>query len=318
MVNKKTELVVKISGEVAESNFEQFKVEAIAMIEGQNKSLVTDNDFAEAEQVIKDCEVAEKALKDAKAEALASTADVDKLFSAMDEVGVVLVATRLSLTKGVKKEKNKRKQKVIDDVCAAFQGEIDKVAEHTPEILLIVSVHRAGFEAAVKGRRKKEAMLESTNLLLAEETERLHVAAKTAKRIVTMVGEANELYGGLFLETKTLVVMSVVEVESVIRARIAEFELANKQREEERKKWEKEKPKVAAEQGFKKEPAIEPRQKLEQGSACKVEPDVVTDNNFILTAHIECGQARAKEVASMVSAYVDNIDEIKRVRLQRG
>ena len=102
---KTTDLIIRLTGEISESNFDAFKEEALAVIKAADKPLITDVDFFDAEQTVKSCKAAESAIKEAKEEALNQTVDIRILFSAMDEISSALRDTRLSLNKKVKKEK---------------------------------------------------------------------------------------------------------------------------------------------------------------------------------------------------------------------
>ena len=79
-------LTIKLSGEIQNTNFHDWKNELIDQIQSTNMELASDIDFSSAEQNVKDFKDAEKTLKKAKENAINQAQDIQDLFNAIDEV----------------------------------------------------------------------------------------------------------------------------------------------------------------------------------------------------------------------------------------
>ena len=84
-----------------------FKQSYKNFVQSINKDLVTDNDFFEASQHVKSFKKAENYLKEAKQSAINQAEDIQKLFSAIDEVSQEARQARLSLERQIKSQKLK-------------------------------------------------------------------------------------------------------------------------------------------------------------------------------------------------------------------
>ncbi len=77
-------LVIKLSGSIDTSNFNEWQQELIIQIHSVNKELVTEDDFAIASHQVKQFKSAENLLKQAKQSAIEQADDIQKLFAAID------------------------------------------------------------------------------------------------------------------------------------------------------------------------------------------------------------------------------------------
>ena len=153
------ELVLRVEGQVTESNFTDYKEQILARIDQVNLKPVTDEELATAEQTVKLFSKAEKTIDEAREKAMAETADIRDLFATMTDVADKLRDTRLALSKEVKTAKEKRKQKIIHSGAQEVQEYINK--QYTDFNFLpngIFHVVDAEFLAAVKGKKKLETI----------------------------------------------------------------------------------------------------------------------------------------------------------------
>ena len=108
-----TEIILRISSQIVASNIDDVAESVRAEIAKVNTDLKTDEDFAIAEQQVKDFKAAEDAFKAALDAALAEAADVKKLMDTTSEIIDLLAKTRLALDKQVKAQKAKVKEEII-------------------------------------------------------------------------------------------------------------------------------------------------------------------------------------------------------------
>lgn len=121
-----TEIILKIQSAIVASNIDEVAASVRAEIAKVNTDLKTDDDFAVAEQQVKDFKAAEDAIKSAQEAALSEAADVKKLMDTTSEIIDLLAKTRLALDKQVKAQKAKVKEEIIsvarDGIQRALAG----------------------------------------------------------------------------------------------------------------------------------------------------------------------------------------------------
>ena len=96
------QLVITLTGTVNFSNFDEWKNDLIAQIQSTNMELVTDEDFGDASDQVKALKLAEKTLKQAKQSAIDQAEEIQKLFSAIDEITEEARQARLSLERQIR------------------------------------------------------------------------------------------------------------------------------------------------------------------------------------------------------------------------
>ena len=106
------EIILKIQSAIVASNIDDVAASVRAEIAKVNTDLKTDEDFATAEQQVKDFKNAEDAIKEARDAALSEAQDVRKLLDTTDEIIELLAQTRLALDKRVKAQKTKVKEEI--------------------------------------------------------------------------------------------------------------------------------------------------------------------------------------------------------------
>lgn len=107
-----TEIILRISSQIVASNIDDVAASVRAEVAKVNTDLKTDEDFATAEQQVKDFKNAEDAIKEARDAALSEAQDVRKLLDTTDEIIALLAQTRLALDKQVKAQKAKVKEEI--------------------------------------------------------------------------------------------------------------------------------------------------------------------------------------------------------------
>lgn len=106
-------LHIEIRGEVRASNLTTFHEHAMAVLEGINRELTTDQHFADAEKTVKWCEGVEERLEAAKQHALSQTASIEQLFRTIDDVKAETRRVRLELFNLVKARKEAVKGEIV-------------------------------------------------------------------------------------------------------------------------------------------------------------------------------------------------------------
>jgi len=209
-----------VEGAVTASNLGEFKDHAMAVFEGINTELATDEDFASAEATVKWCKEVEGKLDAAKDHALSQTASIDELFRSIDEIKEQARQKRLKLDKLVKERK--------ESIRYEIRVEAEKaLAQHVADLnqsigLYVVSVD-ADFVAAMKQKKTIKSLRDAVDQELASAKIAANEQAEKVRANLDLLNAlAGEDYAHLFRDKQHLVAKSTEDMEATIKARIAE------------------------------------------------------------------------------------------------
>ncbi len=225
-------LRIEVTGAVTASNLAEFKATALATIRAVNRTLKTDQDFADADKAVKWCADVESRLKAAKEHALSQTADIEALFRALDEIGAEAKTVRLDLDKLVTRRKTEVKEEAVAKARRALGEHVASLnAEIAP---MRVTVGPVDFAGAIKGLRSIASMQDALDTALAGGK----IAADTAARVVrgnvaTFQAEAAG-FEFLFADLGALVHKAADDFKAVVSSRIATHKAAEAAREAKR------------------------------------------------------------------------------------
>ena len=142
------DIAIRITGGVQSSNLEEFKTHTMEQLAKINTSLVTDDDFADAEETVKACKLAELRLANAKQFAITQAQDISDLFDTMDTLRDEVAKVRLKLEKQIKSEKERRK----DEVTSNGIDEV-KTAVSSSQVAHGFTINTPAIHNAVKGKK---------------------------------------------------------------------------------------------------------------------------------------------------------------------
>ena len=225
-------LLIQVTGAVTASNLDEFKATALAAIRSVNRTLTTDQHFADAERAVKWCAEVESRLKAAKEHALSQTADIDALFKALDDIGAEARTVRLDLDKLV----TRRKTEVKEDAVSAARRALDQhIATLNAELApMRVPQPVADFAGAIKGLKSFTSMQDKLDQTLAV----AKIAADAdARAIRANAATFKELAAGfefLFADLAQVVHKAADDFKALVVARIAQHKAAEAERARQR------------------------------------------------------------------------------------
>lgn len=306
------ELTIKLAGEVVESNLPEFKKDVLAMLDNVNMELETSDDFSKATDVVKNCKVAEKAIKKVKAEALKQTVDFEKLFSSLDEISTRVSSVRLALDKKIKTKKEDMKKAVIDDACLVVEREIKSLAKENDYLTVAASVDRKVFELAAKNKKKISAIETSVATAVSEAIEQVRVFDVKTKNIIELIATAEKDHPGLFPDKRDLVLKTRESVSLTIESRVANFKLAEKEKAEVLRK------KKLAEEKAATTPKEQPKPDTPKPTVVTATPEKdPTTGRFIMAITLECETDEAKKIAKSVDQFISGNKSVVKIKLTR-
>ena len=159
-------LRIEVEGRVLATNLDQFRERATAVIQAIKTELVTDQDFADAEQTVKWCDEAESRLAGAKEAAMAQTASIDALFKTIDAISEQIRQKRLLLTKLVKSEKENRRAALVLAAHEEIRQHRDALNKRIGGNWMPVTQHP--FGDAVKGLKSLKSMEDKLDTAIAQ------------------------------------------------------------------------------------------------------------------------------------------------------
>lgn len=248
-------LRIEVTGMVTASNLAAFKDHALAVFEGINRDLQTDQDFANAESTVKWCGEVEDKLKAAKAHALSQTASIDELFRAIDAISDSARATRLELDKLVKARKESRRLEIKQGAEQALTAHIAAINKRLGKVQLPDIT--ADFAGAIKGKRTISSLQDAADSELA----RAKIEAnRIAESIETNLASLRTLAAGhafLFSDAQQLVLKDNEALEAIIKGRISDHETEEKAKAERLAEAERERIRKEERERLEKEQAAE-------------------------------------------------------------
>ncbi len=269
-------LRIEARGMVTSSNLNEFKSHALEVLGKINRDLQTDDDFADAEATVKWCKGVEDRLEATKASVLGQMADVDAVCRTLDDVAAETRRIRLDLDKLVKAEKDARKAEIVRAGVLAVQKHYVEInttmGEHaiSPPTSLSFDIANTikGLKTLSSIRDKISTAVAGAKIDVSERAERVR------KNIATLASLRDDLRTSLFPDRVQLCATKDPEdLRNLFKARIAEHDRREEERERARQKQEAERLEQQREQIRQEELARIERERSEAAQLAAVTPE---------------------------------------------
>lgn len=211
-------LSIQIRGEVTVSNLPMFKAKADQFIASIKTDLLTDEDFANAEETIKFCDKAEKNLELAKGAAIAQTASIDDLMRTIDHIGAQLREKRLLLTRTVKDKKELLKADILNKAKLGFLEYATALEAEIAPLRLVYQM--PDFAGAMKSKRTLATLHDAVDTEMASAKIGIDANAKAIRARSTWYTGAAAGYGFLFADLQTIIQKSDDDFKLLVNSRI--------------------------------------------------------------------------------------------------
>lgn len=219
-------LFADITGNVENTNLTTYQGAVLARIQAINTDLQSDQDFADAESMVKFLDRAEKEIESVKKQALAKTASIDELFRTMDHLREEMRGKRLELNKLVTERKKEVKLEIAQRGRQKVDDHIAKLNEGLAPVALPQIV--TDFNGAMKGKRTVATLQSAAD----DEVARAKIeASETAERMRSNLATLKEAeHAELFPDKQALALKEPDDLKALITARIAEAKAAEEKR----------------------------------------------------------------------------------------
>lgn len=233
-------LMLDITGAVTASNMGDFQAVVSRRIQAINTDLQSDQDFADAAEMVKFLGDGEKQLEDAKARALSQTAEIDQLFQAVDRLKADMRSKRLELNSLVEA----RKQTIRSDIIEAAKTAVSAYGLHVGEGLDdrlpappydAAAVHGT-VAAAMKGRRTITTLRDAADQVVADQKIALDEWAARASANLEAYDKLGRDVGYLFPDLGKLAASKEFDdFIATVKSRMSEALEAERKRDEEKR-----------------------------------------------------------------------------------
>ncbi|MDN8081209.1 YqaJ viral recombinase family protein [Burkholderia multivorans] len=213
-------LAVQIRGEVITSNLPAFKAAAEHFIANIKTDLETDEDFVNADAIVKFCEAKEKEIAIAMDAAIAQMSSIDELMRTGKHVSEQLRAKRLALSNQIEQRKKQIKENAVAERCQKYA---DHVAALNAELGVVSIVEtQPDFVGAIKGLKTIASLYDKLDTALANGKVAADAAAKDLRsKLDWYTGEAAE-HAFLFRDLQQLIQKPADDFQLAVNARIDE------------------------------------------------------------------------------------------------
>ncbi|MBX3610363.1 MAG: YqaJ viral recombinase family protein [Hydrogenophaga sp.] len=214
-------LHIEIRGEVRASNLVSFHEHAMSVLGSINRTLTTDQQFADAEKAVKWCERVERDLDFAKKQALSQTASIEQLFRTIDDVKAETRTVRLELFNLVKARKEAIREEIVADGIKRLRDHVQKLNTSLGRQLL--PTIPADFGGAIKGKKTIQSMRDAVDQVLADaKLLASDFGARIAQNLRTI--DQHQDLAHLFPDQATLVLKMPEDLQAVVANRVAEHQ----------------------------------------------------------------------------------------------
>lgn len=253
-------LTIQVEGRVVASNLKLFRERASAFIATIKTDLQTDQDFADADKMVKFCTETEKKLGLVKDQAQAQAQSIDEMFRAIDQVREELRQKRLSLEKLV----TARKDAIRADLMREHQQQLD---EHMATLTKRLGgnwlpVIDAGFAKAMSGKKTITGLRDGLHDALTAAKMRASQLADTIQINYNAMTFDGEDWSRLFPDFQAVCIKAPDDFKLLLESRVRNHKEAEQKRlelERERIRQEEE-AKAAAKVKAEQEAASAPQQ----------------------------------------------------------
>lgn len=223
-------LHIAVTGEVTASNLGDFKAHALAVFDGINRTLTTDQHFADAEAAVKWCGDVESRLEAAKDQALSQTASIYDLLTTLDDVKEEARKVRLELTKLVEQRKTAIRTEIVSKAQTAYKDHITALNTRIGRVILPGPLAAPDFAGAIKGKRTVESLQNAADTTLATAKAAATTLADRVVQNLACLADQKPEYSGLFPDANVLALKTPEDLAAMITARISTHEANEAQR----------------------------------------------------------------------------------------
>lgn len=301
----------RMDGLSLSSNIDKFKDAAMQLVDKAKQKIETDQDFANAEQMVKVFKTAEDKIKSLIDQVVGEVQDIDTFTKDLRFIGEQIRQARLSTDKQVKE----RKDAIRLEILEAANAELDKFARSlSSEIGAPIPPSSVSILSAMKGKKTVASLKEAADTALAQaKIEAQEIAQKARTNLVTL--NEHDQYRFLFSDWASVAFKANDDFVSLVKARIANYEQQQAEARAAAEAKEKaEKARLAEQQQLQEQAAAQ-----KQSSTETTQPAISESNCLAVqvnnpSAHFIAGNTLiTAPTISIATAHLEYLEERDRI-----
>ena len=217
------------------SNLTVYKQAATELVEKSKQPLESDQDFANAESMVKFFKAAEEKLSTVSESVVAQVSDIDRFVKDVKEISESIRAARLNTEKQVKARKEAIKHEVVQAAKTELQqyavGVENSFDESLPFKVALPHLS-ADFAGAIKGKKTVQSLKDACSDELARAKIEIDNQAAIIRRNAEAIKQHGKGLGFLFNDFTQIYLKDPADFILLVQSRINEYEAEQKRQEE--------------------------------------------------------------------------------------
>lgn len=203
------------------SNIEVYKVAASDLVEKSKKPLETDQDFADAESMVKFFKAAEEKLQTVSEQVVGKVVDIDRFVKDVAEISASIRAARLNTEKQVKNRKEQIKLDIVSNAKSELASYVLSLEHDAGYPLPALSVN---FAEAIKGKKTVQSLKDAAADELARGKIEANNYAAIIKKNVQIYQEHSKGFNFLFNDFANICLKAHDDMLLLVQKRVSDYE----------------------------------------------------------------------------------------------
>ncbi|OBU37878.1 lambda-exonuclease family protein [Photobacterium phosphoreum] len=293
-------LTYKMEGLTLNSNFDVFKQATMVLIEKSKLPIETDQEFADAEQLVKVFKAAEDKLKAISEQVLGEVDSIDTFTKELKFVSEQIRQARLAADKQVKNRKDEIRKNILNDANAKIQQHLNALSLEIKAPMLAPTVSVLN---AMKGKKTVQSLEEAADTAIAQALVEADLLANKAKENYAILSTYAE-YQFLFNDWAAICFKDTDDFSALVKTRITDHKAAEDIR------LEQERQRMQIEAEAKAQAKIEAQQEIAPTNEESKQSDVISNvlnkgkvalESVSLAQHIGTSEIKAVPMIQMTA-----------------
>ncbi|MBE0418521.1 YqaJ viral recombinase family protein [Pseudoalteromonas nigrifaciens] len=225
-------IAYKMDGLTLTSNLSEYKAAAEDLVEKSKKRLESDQDFANAESMVKVFKNAETKLEAMSSAVLGEVQDIDAFVKDLSFIKEQLRQARLATDKQVKSRKEEIKSDAIIEGSVSLASHINELNAELAPFKLPPSA--LDLKSEIKGKRTLESISNAIDTAVANEKINLSSTAQHMRININALNELAQNYQFLFNDIQQHLLADKEQFTHLVNGRISKYEQEQQEKEQQR------------------------------------------------------------------------------------
>lgn len=304
----------KMDGLALNSNLDVFKQAAAELVAKSNQPIETDQDFADAEQMVKTFKGAEDKIKVLSEQVLGEVQSIDSFVKDLKYIGEQIRQARLTTDKQVKNRKDEIRKQIIDTANCSVRKLQDELLR---DLHVTIPLPSISIIDALKGKKTIESLNNAARTAVSQICVEMELTADKVRINKRTLSKSID-YDFLFSDWDSLCFKETDDFEALISSRIAKHKEAEQQRlEQERLRIQREEKAKAERELEAERQRIRNEERVAAQAEIKPEPQAVVPQQVVtdMPAQIQSALQKGKVALEPIAGVSIGLAEIKATQM---